>query len=257
MFLVGIAGRKSDPAPADDDQGRFEVGDVVVEDGRVLEDEADVRVADLDPAGPPGPGVGDADLEEPGRVPGDLPADDGPGPAPPLEGESPAFDEGGVVVLEEGLHERAGRRGAVDPDPGRAQLHPGHVELVEICGQAGFFVRPERGGKGREVRGPVPGLERRAGALDEGRGGFGVRRFALLGRGHTGESDDQKQDPYDRFSHGFPYYSIRSGLSMNVKADFMPRTGGFFPERKGRPPVRAGRRAAEGRKLALRAGAIS
>jgi hypothetical protein len=81
--------------------------------------------------------------------------------------------------------------------------------------------------------------------------------LGLLGRGHTGESEDQKQSPYDRFSHGYPDYIIIAGLSMTDKADFMPTTGGFFPESQARALVRAGRSTAEGRKLALRAGAMS
>ena len=224
VLLVGVARREGDPAAADHHERRFDAVEVVVEDGGVGEGEADVGVADLDPAGPDGPLRGDADLVEPGPRGGHVQPVDRPGPAAPLQEKRPRFDDGRLVVVEIGLDEDAGRPVRAALNAGRPQGDSGHGQVVEVHAQPGPFVRPEPGLERGEVGGHVPGLELPLQALDKDGGGFGRRLGgAGLGRSRTGEQEGKEQDPEDRFSHGSPYYNINTGAPPARIASFVPR----------------------------------
>ncbi len=224
MLLVGVAGRERDPPPADDDEGRLDVGEVVVEDGGVGEGEADIGVADLDPAGPHGPVRGDADLVHPGHGPRDFEPAHGPGPPAALQAERPGLDEGRVVVLEERLDEEAGRSAGVPLDTGQTKGDSGHLEIVEEEPHPGLFGRPDVGPEGFEVSVERPAPEKRLQALHEGRRGFGRGSGGdSLAGGRPGEEEEQEEDPEDRFSQGWPHYRIHFRSSSSIEAGFVPR----------------------------------
>jgi hypothetical protein len=202
VLLVGVGGSEHDPPPADDDQGRLEVGEVVIENGRVVEGQADVRMADLDPAGPLGALRGDADLEQPGRISRDVRSRDGPGRRPPDERERPGFDDRAQVVLVERLDEDAGRTFCRGLDPGRPERDAAHPEIVEVKGQPGPFGRPELRLEEAEIGIEVAAPEEVLKADDEGRYSLGGRR----GRGLTRDAErlegQEEEEPQARFSHG-------------------------------------------------------
>jgi hypothetical protein len=206
VLFVGAARRELDPAPADDDQARLHVGQVVEKDRGVAEGEADVNVLDLDLPGPDSPVRGDAQLIEPGQRPGDPEARHGPAAAPGRQGQHPTLEDRGIVVLEKGLDKSISDAVGGVLDAGQPQDDAGHLEVVEEGVDPALLGLPPGLVKGPKIRGEVPLLQVRLQPRDEGRRGFPARSLGRLLRGGRdgAEENERTEDAEDRFLHRWP-----------------------------------------------------
>ena len=94
--------------PADDDQRRLEVGDIVIKDPRVLEDDVNVLMPDFDPGGPPGAARRNADLVKAVMLPVTSFRRSASGRRPVLQPDMPHFEHRRIVVLVQDLEKYPG-----------------------------------------------------------------------------------------------------------------------------------------------------